>query len=105
MFKIKASNVYDRQMEDAISKNKVELCEKACKAIMDSDGYQAHSIVGEDVIIITIPRLDDEEQAPVADVEDIQEQFNHALKGIESDNENIVDGWNDKQRDYARDSQ
>ena len=99
-----SKNIYDSQIEKEGQKYKSWLKEKACEAI-DEHKFSDSCIVSNDVIVIQIPSsiLDDSHSAPTIDTDDCHRQFGEALKILESNNDAIQDGWNDKQKDYARD--
>ena len=98
------SNVYDRQIQQRENQYKTWLKEMACKAI-DEHKFSETCIVSNDVIIVQVPSnvSDGSESAPTIDTDDCHEQFNNAMKVLEANNDAIQDGWNEKQKDYARD--
>jgi|TARA_B100001094_G_scaffold245209_1_gene241643 hypothetical protein len=99
-----SKNIYDSQIEKEGQKYKSWLKEKTCEAI-DEHKFNETCIVSNDVIIIQVPSnvSDGSESAPTIDTDDCHRQFEEALKILESNNDAIQDGWNEKQKDYARD--
>jgi len=99
------NNIYDSQIKQALKDKKDKLCAESWEAIRMAyrDG-NLNEIVSDNIALLQLRKLDEFEQAPVIDVDDIGRQFNKILARIDETNQIIIDGWNDKQRDYANDS-
>tara|TARA_B100001939_G_scaffold348233_1_gene374598 strand:+ start:12730 stop:13038 length:309 start_codon:yes stop_codon:yes gene_type:complete len=100
------SNVYDRQILQALKDEKDRLMAETWDAIRQSyrKGNLDTDIGNDKVALLKLNRLEDNETAPTYDTDDLQIQMDKIIARIEETNQIILDGWNDKQRDYANDS-
>jgi len=93
-----------RLMKDIEEKQKKLMHKQLAELISMYDITSADALVNDEYAILKVAIVDDEEDCPHYDLDDLNEQFQSVLAKLEEYQQGITDGWNDKQLDYARDN-
>lgn len=66
-------------------------------------GVIMNNLKDKTITIVVNWSRDEEKDVDIYDTDYAREQFEDAIEDYETYNDMIIEGWNDKQRDYAND--
>jgi len=93
-----------RLLQEVEAKHKKLMQKQLAELISMHDIYSGNALVNDEYAILKVAIVDDEENCPHYDLDDLKKQFQSVLSQLEEFQQGITDGWNEKQQDYAMDN-